>query len=488
MKKILIFLWIIIIGGSIFLTFHFIKPKIVVDHLVEQDRKITIEDKEAIQEKDVQPKNFKQFISLADQYFEKGYFDKAINNYKQGLELKLDSIETSIKLAKTYLKNNQPDKAQEVLLEIEKTKSDDLEIKILIAQSFIDQRKINEAKEIVWNLDNKNPEVKYYQGILSILFQEFTFAEKVFKEITNIKETSDPERTAILIENSKKILDAFENFSYYKEAQPIFLKTLLAKALVDNEQYQAAIPLLFDVINEKNNYRDAWIVLGYGYLNSGKYNDAIDSLKQALALEPENNQVLFFLGLSYFANDDIDRAIHFIEQADKLGYEPKTQLDLKLAELYFLKKNYKKSAEKYEKLLSLDASNIDLFSRAIWINIDKLNKPKNGLKLALAAIEAHPKDAMGYNLAGWAYTSLGDFEKAKELLNIAINLDPKLDATNLNFGWLYEKQGLALLAKEYYKKAYLLGHGNSITDLAAARFNKLSESDLKNIQVDVTAP
>jgi hypothetical protein len=55
-------------------------------------------------------------------------------------------------------------------------------------------------------------------------------------------------------------------------------------------------------------------------------------------------------------------------------------------------------------------------------------------------------------------------------------------------GWLYEKQNLNILAKEYYKKAYTLSEGDSIGVLAAQRYNKLTDQETnQQYKADVTS-
>ncbi len=193
--------------------------------------------------------------------------------------------------------------------------------------------------------------------------------------------------------------------------------------------------------------------------------------------------------MAYFADNDIDKAIYYIEKADENGFEPKDEINLKLGNLYILKENFKKAAQKYEEVISANSKNIDVFVRAVWLNIDKLNDTEKALSLSETAVEKHPNKAMSYNLLGWSYTAMDDFKNAEKNLKIALSMNSNFDAAHLNFGWLYEKKGNGPLAKEYYKKAYILGRGNSIGNLAAIRFNNLVEQDLqKNYQVDITSP
>lgn len=470
MKKLLTTLWVIIIGGTVLITFHLSKPpssQLENQNITSLDNTQT---KGISRNKNQQTSN-DNYEKTGDDFLNKDDLENAIANYEKTLEKNPNSQDLILKLADTYLKNNQSNEANNLLTTAIKTNPNSIELNIALSRTHLSKREIEKAKSIVWALDQKNNRVQYYKGIIFILYKDFDSAKKTFQEIV----VTNPKAAESLIDNTQKFLDAYQNFSYYKGSDNTYLELLLAKAMTNTQEYQAAIPLLYDIINTKNNYRDAWILLGYSYLNINKLDDAIDALTQAKELTPEKPETLFYLGLAYFAKNDLDKAIYYIEKADKEGYEPKDEINLKLGDLYLLKKDYQKSATNYENVLSKNTKNMDVFIRAVWLNIDQLNDPEKALALSKKAADKHPNEAMSFNLLGWSYTALGDYEKAKEDLDIAIRMEPNLDAAQLNYGWLYEKSGNISLAKEYYKKAYILGRGNSVGVLAANRYNNFQE-------------
>jgi Tfp pilus assembly protein PilF len=75
--------------------------------------------------------------------------------------------------------------------------------------------------------------------------------------------------------------------------------------------------------------------------------------------------------------------------------------------------------------------------------------------------------------------ALGNLMMLKRI-STSFSMQPTLDAANLNYGWLSEKSGDSSQAKTYYKKAYTLGRGNSISKLAATRYNSLNQNGLIN--------
>ena len=332
--------------------------------------------------------------------------------------------------------------------------------------------------------------MQYYRGLLEVLYKNFSEAKDIFENLSEANDTEEQAVDTTLQANAKLFLKSYSIFSYYTEGEQEYLQTLLAKDLTVIGLYQAAIPLLFDVLNSNETYRDAWIVLGYAYLNTKQNAAAIEAFETAQDLGPNKPETMFFLGLAHFANNEIEKAIIALEKADELGYQPKDQIQLKLGDLYLLQEEYGKAETSYRNVLSANPSNIDVFTRSVWLNIDKLGDADKALEKAHQALEHHSQNPMSYNLVGWALTATKDYNQAEKYLTKALEMDPNLDAAYLNFGWLYEQQGASTLAKEYYKEAYELGGTNSIANLAALRFNNLSKPELRSSfgQVNVTAP
>ncbi|MFH1218605.1 MAG: tetratricopeptide repeat protein [Candidatus Peregrinibacteria bacterium] len=492
MKKLLVFSWIIIIAGGIIITLHYTKPNPAEIPSAEQEL-IT----EIVTEQEVltpsSSKTFSQYISDGQTLLENGEISQAIQNFQSASILNETSTLPLLHLGNAYLINSDPGSAEAIFKKALLLDRNSTEIKIGIARSYLNNRNIEAAKQLIWQLDEEAPLVKYYKGILYILYKDFDNSKKQFlslipPEDEKLKEFF--ETPEYLTENAQKFLDAYEEFSYFKGGEESHLETLLAKAMTEVYEYDAAIRLLFDVLDQKNNYRDAWIVLGYAYLNTDKAKDAIDAFSQAKSLDEENPNTLFFLGLSHFANNEIDKAVLYIEKADKFGFEPKDQINLKLAELYTLQEEFDQAEKKYEEVLSINTSSIEIFTRIIWLNIDKLGNPEKALSLAYQTLDLYPQSAVSYNLVGWALTAMDNLQEAKKYLGKALLINPNYNAALLNLGWLFEKQGSTTIAKEYYKRAYALSGGNSIANLAAKRFNAITEKEMKNayIQVNISAP
>lgn len=462
MKTKLTILWGLIVLGSVFIGINAFKSQSAPTYTTppeQQEPAIMIE--EVPLEFEPAEKSYASLMAEGDANIEAGYIKTAIENYTKAVNLNPGTADPLIKLGHAQLKNNQAAQAKlnfEKALEIN---PGSVSANLALAQTYLGLHDIESAKEIIWALDPENPKVKYYRGIIYILAKEFDLAQKIFAQVAD--------------ENSQKFLDAFKTFSYFTEAEPIFLNMMLARTLTEVEQYEAAIPFLFDILNQKSNYRDAWIVLGYAYLHTGRNADAINALNQASILAPKNPQILFYLGLAHFMENHTKKAISYLEAADLAGYTPKEPIRVRLGDLYISEKMFEHAASSYRSILNTNPENLEIFIRMVWLNIDKLNNPEEALQTALKALENHPENAMSHNLVGWAYTATGDYDEAEKHLNTALSMHEDFDAAHLNMGWLYEKRGLFDKAKDHYKEAYMLGQGNPVGNRAAIRFNELTE-------------
>ncbi len=418
---------------------------------------------------------FIQHMQKGDDYAKKNMSTLAINEYIAANQLDPENKETYLKIGRLLLDEKNFTKAQEIYQQLLMKDKDNQEANIYLVKTYIMLRNIEKAHELLGTLPDSQAK-RYYMGLLAAHFGQYDTAKTELNTAAAMTNGSPD-----LISRAKIVLSAFEEFGINQSSQTIYLKTLLAKSFNQVGEYTLSIPLLFNVVKEKKDYRDAWILLGYAYLNTDDKKNAIDALEEAKKLDKNKPETLFFLGLSYSANNQKDLAANNIEDAIAKGFEPKIQAQQKLAEIYLELKDYEKAAFLYNAVVALNDSDINYFIRPMWLYMEKVNQPEKALLLAKQAIAKHPDSGMAYNLVGWAELGLNDYEQAKAYLGKAIELDPSLAAAYLNLGKLYEKLTNADVAKEYYRTAFRLGEGSSVGNSAAELYNRLIASTPNSI-------
>lgn len=412
-------------------------------------------------------KTYDEHIARGELLVQNRYYALAIAEFETASDMAPTKAEPLIEIGKIHIKTGDTIKAKLSLQEGLKKDPNNLEATINLGKVYIAERDIDKAKATFDAIRLHNQTSKYYQGILAAFTGDHAGAKTMLRESVSIGGDST------IMTYAQNVLKAYDEFDANQGGSNIHLHTLLARSFNQNQEFEMAIPLLFDVIRQKKDYRDAWILLGYAYLSTQKYQDAVEALQEARKLDPQKSETLFFLGLSYFGLGDLEQAAANLELAKSNGYEPRIQVEQKLAEVYLQMKEYEKAAQNYEDVLTLNNQDVNYFIKPMWIYMERLNQLEKAIALANVALTTHPDEAMSYNLIGWAKIGTGELYEAKQYLDKAATMNPNLDAVYLNFGKLYEKRGELETAVAFYKKAYQLGQGSSIATAAADGYNKL---------------
>lgn len=425
------------------------------------------------------PKTLDEAIERGKLLEEQGYFSLALAEYEAAIKNHAGNVQPLLAAGNLALRLNDIPKAKAYFQQILQYDPQSIDAQLGVVRTLLAQRNIDEARTLLENITAHNQTSRFYQGMVAAAKGDHDAAKAIFNDIVNQPESDE------LRGKADSFLAAYAEFNAFAEGDPLHRVVLLGRSYNQVEAYDLAIAQLLEVVKSKKDYRDAWILLGYAYLRQEKFPDARDALEEARKLDPDKPEPLFYLGITYYGLKDLDKAIQYFELAKKKGYEPVIQINQKLAEIYLIQKNYPKSAQNYEEVLALNGSDVNYYVKPLWIYLDILKEPQKAVALAEKAVKAHPDQAMSYNLLGWAYLGNKQYKEAQQYLDKALTLDPKLNAVHLNYGMLYEQQGRLDAALASFKKAYQMGNGDSISQAAAAHYNRLMESFQDSLKANV---
>ena len=413
--------------------------------------------------------NYESYLAKGDLLFENGYYTLAINEYASAAQEKPEAAEPYNLIGNTYLELRNYEKSlSNFQISLEKS-SENINAVIGMAKSYFHLSQFDTARNFLDSSNlAENPEVKYYLAMLYAYEGEYDRSKETFTKVTE-----ETDITSELAANSQKFLDSYTTYDAQLGGQESHLRTLIAEACTKVSQDELAITILYQVLSQTPTYRDAWILLGYAYLNLEKYEDSASAFEEAIELDTTKPETNYFLALAYLGQDRYEEAITYLELALVYGFEPQVQVYQKLAETYFLIPDYELATRNYEKVLDLNDTDVNYFVRPIWLNMEKLGNIDKALELAKWALSSHPDEAMSYNLMGWAMISAQDYEEARTYLEDALSMDDDLAAAYLNLGTIDEIEGDLESAKENYKQAYTLDQNDSVGALAAEKYNNL---------------
>lgn len=424
-------------------------------------------------------KNYEGYLRQGDYYLENGFLDFALQEYTGANVKNPKDPEAYFKLAKVQMILGDYTTAIENLKSAQKLGSTNPDILNLLIYSFLQNGDYDKAV-IEFNQNDKGESTEgmlYMRGVIGIIENNRDIAGGNFQKLIELYPDSE------LAQKSKKYINSYHEFDLFQDGQPEHLKALLAKALIENQEYTIANKLLRDVILQNPNYRDAWILLGYTNYAMERYLPAKNALERALEIDPSYPQSNYFYALACEKVSENKEALEYLEKALDMNFTPKEQVISKIADIYLKEKNYQKAAETYEEYLNLsDKNDVNDFTKPIWINLEYLNQSgaKKGLSLAEKAVINFPNEAASHNLLGWALIYNENYSQAQKELDVAIQLNPDLAAIYLNLGLLNQVQGKINNAKENYRIAHQKGNGSSIGNTAAQRYNDIVKSENQN--------
>jgi tetratricopeptide (TPR) repeat protein len=463
MKRFLLgfILAITLMGGIVYITV--ILPGNTSTNLLNTPEKVTEEPTYETPASET----YRERVAKGDTLFEGGYFPLAAVEYEAANTLDPSRSEGFSRLGQARFYQEKYLEALEAFTKTLELNPEQPRIQLLLGETYLALEQFKNAQTHFNKLTLDNSEISYYRGVLAAYFGDNDAAKSHFNQV--LEKNDDTTRS----EQANHYLAAFQDYELAEDPHPSYLKTLIGQSLAETDQPLLAIHVLYDVLRDEPDYRDAWIILGYSYLARHDYKEAQEALFKAIELDPTKEESRYFLGLSYFGLDDYSSAVTQLELAIESGFEPKIQAYQKLGDAAVLSKEYKKAATAYENVLTLNSSDIELFIRPVWLNIDHLNNPERARILAEQAVLEHPSEAMGYNLLGWAQLTLNQLDDAEHNLNYALIIDPNLAAAHFNLGRWYHTQDKLDEAKSSFKQAYTIDPGGPIGNLAAEKYNEI---------------
>lgn len=160
--------------------------------------------------------------------------------------------------------------------------------------------------------------------------------------------------------------------------------------------------------------------------------EAVATYETLIGEYPEDLDLRYLLADMQIRAGEIDNAEKTLKELARLdpGYD---MAYYRLAEVYYRREEYKRALEPLEKMKDPSREDDKLIAMAtVYL---KLEKPKKTMELSKKAIEVDEENPGGWLHLGLAHRDLGDVDKALELMEKSLLMDP---AQPLVYEWFYE--------------------------------------------------
>jgi len=250
-----------------------------------------------------------------------------------------------------------------------------------------------------------------------------------------------------------KAMDYFKKFLELKPNYPNNVEACITIAFLYffKYDYKNADEYLKKVLEYSPDKAEASYDIGDIYYDRIKNLDkAEEYFKRAIELKADFAEAYSYLGTIKREKEDYAKAIEYYEKA--IQFKPNSKVEYAalhgLGTAYFYKHDFDKAIEYYKKIENGDA-NVCFNIGVAYLRKHDYNKSMEYLK---KVIELNPKHVKAYRTMGSIYSIKNNYSKAIELYEIAIKLDPKIDAY-VSIGAAYYKKMNYDRALEYWEKA-----------------------------------
>lgn len=411
---------------------------------------------------DMAPDSFHAKERLSDYYIETGNYSDAYLIQKELVSIYPENSQLKKALAETLLMLGDAENARIILNDLITEIEDDQDVILLQGYLNISTQKSIPAITQFETILRKNEQQPLVQYLLGIAYMMSGYSELANRALTNaLANFPDFTEAALALAGlhyKNKIYDlSLEYLVDILSHDPINIRALMLSAIVEIEtnNFVSAEIYLERILNIEPLHTGALFYLSICYNRTGKNTEALPIIEKLLKLDP-----IRLNALTLYA--EILTEMHMSEQFEVsmdeiIARYPENSHILNVNGVFMYQLGeYEKAIEAFQES-SLIQPEIDL----PYINLIKLLRQENKLSQQEDTINKALLNLEGCiecsHEAGYLYMTLGNYDKAAEMLEKAQKInpdDPKL-ANNLAYIYLQQEENLNIalkLAQMAYEK------------------------------------
>ncbi|RYE25330.1 MAG: tetratricopeptide repeat protein [Sphingobacteriales bacterium] len=408
---------------------------------------------------------YKEALALLDQMLAKSY-DEELVLQQQQIYLKMNDLQGAVKvtqglidqnpaearyivlMADLYENNKQPDKALEIYKQAEKKFPDDPSVLLGLADHY----KKNKQED------------KYFEYMSKAMGNKSLDAEsQLTLLVSHLQEAgNDTMQRRTALELAEKIV-----VQHPDNAQVLAVYGDLLS--MNNQSDNAVVQYKRSLAIDQSKY-GVWQNLLYNYTDRKNADSLIVYSEKAQRLFPNQAMIHYLNGVGHINKQEYDKGIKAINRAIDMQPDDNQQaladMYSALGDAYNSANKYTESDSAYEKALKLAPDNASVLNNYSYYLSVRNKRLPDAERMSKRSLELRPDEGTFLDTYGWILYKQGEYKKAKEYIEKAVNANPQAtDGTLLDhLGDIYYKLNNTDKAVEYWKQAKERGTDNAQID------------------------
>lgn len=416
------------------------------------------------------PNNTELLYELAQSYSDFGKLREANKMYNKILFLRGDDISIRLQKLKHFNRLNMQDSAITELQKIRDLDPNNLSTMQVLSNQYLKMDKLEEAKEVLQNaLQIKSGDSQTLMMLSDIYLREAQWdsAGKLLENVMTdstvapqeklkmarflYSEFSDDTSNAELKKNTGAVLQKL------MEAQPQSGQTqsLAADFFVQTNQNKLALEALEKTISLTPTDDSAWRQRLQLLLTEGKTEEAIEIGEQAANEIPQDPIILYFLGSAHLSNQNYATAIEYLEESVELPVRQqlKSSIFAALGNSHAALENWDKAFQNYEESLKINPQNAGVLNNyAYYLSLQK-TKLQKAEELAQKALNLDPENPSYLDTLGWIYYQMEEYDQAEKYIRSALKNGGATAEIMEHMGNVFDKLDEPEKARDWWQKA-----------------------------------
>ena len=385
--------------------------------------------------------------------------EELIKFYKEMMNYYPDDNKYAVQYALSNIKRRNIPEAQKVLEKVVKQDSTQINALLVLGNLYEVQKDTANAIKTYKNilsLDPMNEDV--LNRIYRILRSQGNWQEieSIYKDILE----SSRENTQVRLILAETYYFQEKNDAARAVLAPVLADEnyrfaafeLLGRIAFDREDFEEAEQYFISLTEETPQNRFSWLFLALIYNRQNQYQKSLSVLEQSLNIHQDDIDLLAMYG-STLSQVGRDRdALPPLEKALALNNE-NTATITSIAAVYDKLEMWEKSDSLYKKALINNPKNALLLNNFSYSLTQRNLELEKALEMVNTALEMDPDNGAYLDTKGWIYYKLGNFEEAKRYIQKA--LDSREDSAEVleHMGDIYYQLGQLEDAKNFWQKA-----------------------------------
>lgn len=288
-------------------------------------------------------------------------------------------------------------------------------------------------------------------------YNDIPGAKKEFEralEINPKQSDANVELAVIYLSRLNKPRKAIERYQQAIEGNPknISLQYGLSTAQAKAGDINGSIATLKSVAKKLPGNALPWQYMGIQYAGAGRFNDAINMLKTSLKKDPELIKTHWILGDVYVQAKQYSNALKEFQWIID-NTNQKAIAYLKQGLVHQINRDYRNAQAAYIKASKANPKLPESYNNLAYITLETKKDYKKGLEWAKKAVSLKPDSSVFLDTLGWIYYQIGDYQNARQQLQIAVKSKPVSAEANYHLGKVYEKLNDKSAAAKYFSEA-----------------------------------